>query len=101
METAGFIIKTIGAMAIVLGLMTAALYGIKLWDRRLRGGKADPIEVISTKMIIPKKYLCIVRVADKILIIGASENAVGLLGTLEPNYFEATLKDKSDALSDH
>lgn len=94
METAGLVIKTIGALGIVLGLMIAALYGIKLWDKRLKGGKKDPIEVLATKMIIPKKYLCIVRVMDKTLIIGTSENAMNLLGTLESENFNAVLEDK-------
>ncbi|MGQ9812139.1 MAG: FliO/MopB family protein [Dissulfurimicrobium sp.] len=94
METAGLIIKTIGAFGIVFGLMIAALYCIKLWDKRLKGGKKDQIEVIATKMITPKKYLCIVRVVNKTLIIGASENAISLLGTLESENFEAVLEDK-------
>lgn len=102
METAGLIIKTIGAFGIVLGLMIAALYGIKLWDKRLKGGKKDPIEVIATKMISPKKYLCIVRVMDKTMIIGASENTMNLFGTLESKNFEAMLEDKlKDAPADN
>lgn len=95
METAGLIIKTIGAFGIVLGLMIIALYGIKLWDKRLKGGKRDQIEVITTKMIAPKKYLCIVRVVNKTLIIGTSENNMSLLGTLESEKFEKVLEDKS------
>ena len=94
METAGLIIRMLGALAIILGLLISAQYALRIWTKRLHGNKKDLIEVMATRMILPKKYLCIVRVEEKTLIIGASENAMSLLGTLETDRFKTVFEDK-------
>lgn len=38
-----------------------------------------PIDVVSVKSIMPKKYIAVVKVEDKLLVLGISDNAVNLL----------------------
>jgi flagellar protein FliO/FliZ len=43
------------------------------------------IETIATKMIMPKKYISVVNVQDKILVLGISEHSITLLKEISEN----------------
>ena len=40
---------------------------------------ALPIDIVSVKSIMPKKYVAAVKVDDKLLILGISDHAINLL----------------------
>ncbi len=82
MEVTGLIIRTIGALAMILGLILVMLYGLRKWGKRIQGEGLDMIQVLSTRMILPKKYISLVKVPGRILIVGSSEQAMVLLGSL-------------------
>ncbi len=84
MDTTGMIIRMIGALAIILGLLSIALYGMRRWGAKLQGDRSDLIQVISTRMILPRKHVSVVRVGKKHLVIGTSENSMTLLATMDP-----------------
>lgn len=88
------IIRMLGALAVILGLLICVQYALRVWTKKIHGSGKNLIEIITTKMILPKKYICIVRIGDQTLIIGASENAMALLGELEADRFKTVLEDK-------
>ncbi|HID97173.1 MAG TPA: hypothetical protein EYP57_03155 [Thermodesulfobacteriaceae bacterium] len=90
METTGMIIRMIGALAAILGLLMLTLYGIRRWGRKLQGDENDMIQVLGSKMLLPRKHICLVRVGEQTLIIGASENGMNLLGTLDTGQVAAS-----------
>lgn len=47
------------------------------------------IDVVSVKPIMPKKYIAAVRVEEKLLILGISDNSINLL--LEKEFDESSL----------
>jgi flagellar protein FliO/FliZ len=59
------------------------LYGLLVLVKKYsfkRGGKALlDIKVINNQMIMPKKFLSVVKVKDKLLILGVSETNITLL----------------------
>lgn len=66
------------------------------------GGRADlfDVNVIFTKSVLPKKYISFVRVGDKIMVLGISEQSMTLLKEIEwsDNFDEAahqSLKSKN------
>lgn len=82
METAGLIIRMVGALVMIMGLLLISLYGIRRWGKRLRGTEGDLIQILATKMILPKKHICLVRVGNNTLILGVSEQCISSLGTI-------------------
>lgn len=68
-------------------IISLMLYGLLLFVKKYsfkRGGKSlQNIKVLSNQMIMPKKFLSVVRVKDKLLILGISENNINL-----DNYIE-------------
>lgn len=55
-----------------------------------------PIEIVSVKSIMPKKYIAAVKVEDKLLILGISDNSITLLQekVFDPAYLNKESNDK-------
>ncbi len=75
------IIKTLLPLVLILGLLLFALIMVRRYSFSINGKKSKllKIEVLNNHLIMPKKYLSIVRVQDKILLLGISENSITLL----------------------
>ncbi len=77
------IVRVIGALALIIGSLMIGFYTIKRFTPPWTKSKQGPIKLISMKMILPKKYICIVKVEDKTMVLGASEQGLSLLTTLD------------------
>jgi flagellar protein FliO/FliZ len=68
-------------------LICLMLYGLLVFVKRYsfkRGGNALlDIKVINNQMIMPKKFLSVVKVKNKLLILGISENNITLLKEID------------------
>jgi len=92
METTGIIIRMIGVLAIILGLLAIMAWLARRWAPRLKGGENRLIEVLVTHMVAPKRYVSVVRVGRKNLIIGMGEHEMTLLGTIGQEELQITPK---------
>ncbi|OCC16096.1 Flagellar biosynthetic protein FliO [Dissulfuribacter thermophilus] len=92
------LIKTIGALSIILGMLLAFNYAVRRWGACLpgKGSKDEQIHVVSTKQILPKKYISIVRVADNELILGISDAGINLLGELNRGKGDSGVKEQNE-----
>lgn len=88
MDTASLVIKMTGALALILGIMFLLIFFLKKWNRIT--GKSSPgyIDVIENKPLLPKRYLSLVRIADKYFLVGSTEQNMNLLGTVTRNELE-------------
>src|SRR5690606_31689120 len=74
---------------IPLILIVALLYGVLLlvrkYGRNIKGNNSSPlsINVVESKMIMPKKFISVVKIEDKLLVLGVSEQSITLLKELE------------------
>ncbi|NWF90378.1 MAG: flagellar biosynthetic protein FliO [Ignavibacteriaceae bacterium] len=73
------LIKLIFPLLIISGLLLGLLYFAKRFA--LPKGKSNilNIKVLSSQMLMPKKYISIVKVQDKLLVLGVSEGGINLL----------------------
>jgi flagellar protein FliO/FliZ len=78
-------------------LLFGVLLLLKKYSFSLSGKKMQSLNVniIHNQLILPKKYLSLVRVQNKILLLGISENNITLLKEMDD-----TLKKDDDFLSD-
>ena len=79
------VIKSILPLVVVLALLFGILiivrkYSVSMTGRKLRNLKVD---VLHNQIILPKKYLSFVRIEDKILVLGISENNISVLQELD------------------
>ncbi len=80
------ILKMLVALVVVIGCIYLAIYLMKkLMGPKYRGSrKARVLEILETAYIDPKKSLSLVRVADKSVLIGVTDNQISMLTELDP-----------------
>lgn len=79
------IVKIIFLLLLILGMVYGALFLMKkyVYVTDKKGSKLIRIKVLSTQMILPKKFIQVVQVHDKILVLGVSEHSINLLQEFE------------------
>lgn len=76
-------VRFIFALAIVLILLILTLWFLKyIMKLRNSGGMHGEIDVLEIRYIEPKKAIAIVRVLNRVMIIGLAENSITALGEL-------------------
>ncbi|MBI1938175.1 MAG: flagellar biosynthetic protein FliO [Ignavibacteriales bacterium] len=75
------IIKTLLPLLLILGMLFGALMLIRKYSFSINGKKSKllKIDVLNNHPILPKKYLSVVRVEDKLLLLGVSESGITLI----------------------
>jgi flagellar protein FliO/FliZ len=86
MITAWDVIRLIFYLGILLGLMYGVLYLMRKYVYRSQGTGASHLnmKVLSTQMIMPKKFISAVKIEGHVYILGITD-------------YSFTLLDKSDA----
>lgn len=81
------IINTIVPLILILGLLFFALVMIRKYSFSINRKKTNliKIEVMNNHLILPKKYLSVVRVQDKLFLLGVSEGNISLLKEFDYN----------------
>lgn len=73
----------------VLGLLVGVMYGVLFLMKKYlvaygpKGMEQAGIEVVSMKLIMPKKYLAVARINNQFYLIGISESNINLIDKLE------------------
>lgn len=78
------LVKMISALAVVVGIMIAAMYCIKKYMKGAGTGIDDGrfIKVLSTRYIGPKCSIMLVDVLDSVIAIGLANNQITMLTTI-------------------
>ena len=80
------IFKTLGSLALVVGLMLLLLVWIrKMGLVRVGARQEGLITVLDSQMLAPKKQVSVLEVAGTYLVVGLTEQQITLLATLAPN----------------
>lgn len=93
------IVKALIPLIVIVGLLYGALIFVKKYGFSLNKNKKGSvsISVISSQMIMPKKFISVVKVEGKLLVLGVSDHSITLLKEFdeEIDTHEDT-NDKSD-----
>jgi flagellar protein FliO/FliZ len=87
------IVKLIFPLLLICGMLYGLLVFVKRFSFKRGGTSLLDIKVINNQMIMPKKFLSVVKVKDKLLILGVSENNISLLKEIDAD--ETDLIDDS------
>ncbi len=92
------VVKTLLSLAAVLALMGAVVFVMK---RFMLGGRSSSshiveMRVLGTMMLQPKRVISVVKVMNKVLILGVSEHGMQTLGELND---ERSLQQIADKLA--
>lgn len=92
------VLKMLFPIFLILGLLLTVLYYLKKTKLKIGSKRADPLDmkVIYTLSILPKRYISLVKLADKILVLGISDNSVNLLKEIQwEEKFDSFIKSDS------
>ena len=81
---AGIILKLILSMILIVGLIYLSMYLIKKVNARAAGGGfiGDTIKIIGRTFISPKQALYLVKIGQRFVVLGATENAISMINEL-------------------
>jgi flagellar biosynthetic protein FliO len=87
------IFKMLMALAVVIVCIYAGIYLLKRMTSRKHTspGGTNLLEVLETAYIDPKKSLSLVRVADKSVLIGVTDNQISVLTELDQEHTQSLL----------
>ena len=79
------ILKALFPLVVIIGILYLVLRYVRKFYAPVKGINVSnyEIKVLATQMIMPKKYVSILKIKDKILVVGMSENSMSLLKELE------------------
>lgn len=93
------IIKLIFPLLLIIGL----LFGLLLLVKKIqfKGDRIihSNIKVVHTLMLMPKKYLSFVKINDKIIVLGVSEQNINLIKELNADQLEVNEANSSPSLN--
>ena len=80
------LIKLVSALVIVVVCIYVGVYLLrKLMGKKYSGNRRNTVlEVLETTYVAPKKSVSLLRVADKAVLVGTSENQISVLTELDP-----------------
>ena len=86
-QALSMIIKMLGALSLILGMLFAVNYAVRRWGRQFgnRAQTGPEIRVIAAKEIFPKKFVAVVDVFGHELILGVWDTGISLLGEVKAN----------------
>ena len=90
-------------LILIVVLLYGALLYIKKKGFRLRPAVSSKhgIEVLSTQPIMPKKYLSLIKVKDKVLVVGMTDNSISLLKEIDyDESFKNNSGEKNESFSE-
>ncbi len=79
---AGIYIRMIGALAMVTGLLLLLFFCLRKWGALVQGKGQGLIEVVETRMILPRRHICVVRVGDRTMVLASSEKGFDYIGDI-------------------
>jgi flagellar protein FliO/FliZ len=77
MEVAGLLLRVIVSLGLVLAVLWFAAKGLRSSQRRSRAGV--DVDVLARQPLAQKSSLAVVRLGDRALVLGVTENRVDLL----------------------
>ena len=81
------LLRALGSLAIVLGLMMLAAYLFKRYGSRLTGAgptdRADTIRIVSTKLLGGRRSLMLIRVRGQTLLLGVTPQSINCLTEIQ------------------
>ena len=96
------IIKVFFPLVLIVGLLYTILHFVKKSGFSIRSNNSKiyknlNVKVISNQMIMPKKFISIVKIKDKFLVLGVSENSINMLKEFddEIEYEEQVYNEKN------
>jgi flagellar biogenesis protein FliO len=92
------LLKTVLSLIAVLGLMVVILFALKKFSNIGSGNRSNlvDIEVLSQKVLQPKRMLYVIKVLNKVLVISSTEQGIQPVGEIDDEAVVQTLEARQE-----
>jgi flagellar protein FliO/FliZ len=99
-SVAAAVAKMVSALALVILVAYAALYGLKkMMNRRYGGGRnGGSLEVMQSTFVGPHKQVSLVRVGKRAVLVGITDHQITTLTELDPEETEEFVGQAGEAV---
>ncbi len=86
-----------------LFLIVALLYAVHLYIKKsgfkikTKTNRILDFDVVANQMLMPKKYISVIRIKDKYLVLGVSESSINLLKEIDIETLSIDNETESEA----
>lgn len=93
------VLKMLFPLALIIGMLYGLLIVVRKYSFSLSKGKQGgfKIRIVATQMILPKKFISVIKVKDKLLVLGVSESSINLLKEFDADEDFALFEEDIDA----
>jgi flagellar biosynthetic protein FliO len=92
------ILQSFGVLILAVAVIAGIMFLIKkISTQRMESKTSVDLKVISKITLQPKNHLFVVKVADKTLVLGVTDNTINILTELDPT-FEKVVNIKSNKI---
>lgn len=104
-SAAGLLVRTLGALCLIIGLIAAAAWGLRRFGSARFGGASEDapeLTVLSTLSLGNQRSLSAVRFGDRLLLIGSTAQNITLLAAKErrPEWATPPMRSVADLLAE-
>jgi flagellar biosynthetic protein FliO len=90
------ILQSFGVLILAVAVIAGIMFLIKkISTQRMESKTSVNLKVISKITLQPKNHLFVVKVADKTLVLGVTDNTINILTELDPT-FDSVVNTKSN-----
>jgi len=90
---AGVVARLVLAFVVVAGLAYGGIWLLKRWmNRNGESAGNGVVSLVATSYVAPKKQISVVRVFDRLLVVGVAETGLTLLTEIGPEEAEEKLR---------
>lgn len=87
LDTLRLVIGVVLKLGLVIFLIYASLYLLRRWRGPLLGAPLRQISVLETTRLSPRQAMHLVKVGDRVFLVGAADQGLSMLAELEPRQF--------------
>ncbi len=98
------VLKTVGALLLVIGLMLVSLYLLRRFGRfsPARFAQKEAVTLVAQTYLGPKKNISVFQFRNKLLVVGVSDSSMTLLTEIDTDeyrdtHFKQVLEEKKSA----
>jgi flagellar biosynthetic protein FliO len=104
-SAAGLLVRTLGALCLIIGLIAAAAWGLRRFGGAQFSGSAEDapeLTVLASISLGNQRSLSAVRFGDRLLLIGSTAQAITLLAAKErrPEWAAPPMRSVADLLAE-
>lgn len=78
------IAKALFPLVVIIGILYLVLRYVRKFYAPVKGVNISnyQVKVLTTQMIMPKKYVAVLKIKEKVLVVGMADNSISLLKEL-------------------